>query len=529
MALEQLKISEILDRIESGEMALPDLQREFVWSNTQVRDFIDSIYKKHPVGMLLVWDAPDGEEIPITGIEGNDSLNRRYRSLIIDGQQRCTSLLLVKKGELKQTRRKRTIKLLFNPLEDRFEISNAVLENKPEWFDVTRLLNGSIMSMVNKERITQECRLPDILIDRQIITKLENLKDQLTRETIPVFKISSNVKYEEIADIFVKINSKGTRIRITELLLALLSIKAPGEFKIEVYDYLNELSDRGWDIDVPILIKSLIGIMAGNVRLSSFRDNKMKKVDEEDLKNAWAKTKEHLDQLITIFKENLGIDSSKFLPSENVLVPLVIYLNQKDGNLTSNETNELILWFLLASYWSRYTGSTESRLDEDIRLLIEHKNLAGPIKNIRDQSGRLLLDEQSFSGKWNDRLLLPYVVARHGGASDWFRGHKITTSDIELHHIFPKSVLIKLQTDSNLIDDISNIAFLTQKANRKVSNSDPEEYLATIDPVKLEKQFIPPNRDLWKQENYEKFLQKRREIMIRSINDYLINVLGLKE
>lgn len=142
--------------------------------------------------------------------------------------------------------------------------------------------------------------------------------------------------------------------------------------------------------------------------------------------------------------------------------------------------------------------------------------------------GRLLIDEERFTGKSKNSKLLLYVVARKEGAEDWWKGHKITTTDYEEHHIIPRSLLKKADYEYTLIDDTANIAFLTEKANRKISNSSPEQYLASIDQAKLEKQFVPLDKNLWKIENYEHFLQQRRKIIVEAVNAYLRS-LGVEE
>jgi hypothetical protein len=453
--------------------------------------------------------------------------NPTYKELVIDGQQRLTSLLLIHKGRLSRGRRNIEIELYFNPIDEEFQLQNPKIKNKPQWFNVTEVINQPITKLVDRERLRNELSLSDDEIYKRIYGKLEELKSQLTKERIPVFKIPSNVDYEEIADIFVKVNSKGTRIRITELLLALLAIKLPGEFKKDLYDFSSDLSERGWDLDISVLIRSLIATATNQGRLQYFRSI-AKSISNEDLEKYWAVTKEYLNHCIRILEENLGIRDSSILPSEVTLVPLVFYLYQKNGRLTSGETSHFTLWFLLASFWGRYTGQTETHLDEDIKSIIETKTLEKLFTNLKNQVGRLKIDGESFKGRGNDKKLLLYVICREAGAVDWFRGHKITTSDIQEHHIFPKSLLKKKGIEGSLIDDIANIAFLTEKANKSILNKEPIIYIRQneIDEEKLRKQFVPLDEALWKIDNYEQFLEKRRKMIVDGVNKYF-DELGL--
>lgn len=520
MALLNKTINELLIDIERGRIALPDMQREFIWENTQVRDLVDSLYKNHPIGMILLWQTNSNDNVPITAIDDTTKEISNYSELVIDGQQRLTSLLLVKKGVIFKGGKEKTIKLLFNPFEEKFELEIPPLRNKGEWFNVTEVIQKGPFAVVNREKLKQ-IGWDDNKID-VALEKLSAVREIFmgARNNIPVFTISSDMDYEEVADIFVKINSKGTRIRITELLLALFALKIPREFRKDFRDYVEKLEDNGWYIDAGVIIRALVAISVKQGRLAYFRSI-ARSISPEDLRNNWEKTKKALEECFKILEENLGIKNSEILPSQYVLIPLSFYLSQKKDAFSENDTKEFTLWFLLASFWGRYAGSPETRLDEDIKSITENKNLSKLFHLLKSQVGRLLVDEEKFAGKSKNSKLLLYVVARENGAEDWWKGHKITTSDYEEHHIIPRSLLRKAEYDYTLIDDVANIAFLTEKANRKISNMHPEEYLATIDSAKLEKQFVPLDRNLWKIENYEDFLMHRRRIIVEKINEYL--------
>jgi len=520
MALLTKTINELLTDIERGRVALPDMQREFIWENTQIRDFVYSLYKNHPIGMILLWQTNPNDNVPITAIDDDTKEISNYSELVIDGQQRLTSLLLVKKGIISKGTKKKIIRLLFNPFKEEFELEIPPIKNKHEWFNVTKVIQEGPFSVINREKLRQ-IGWDDNKIDIAL-EKLSTVKDIFVgaRNNVPVFTISSDMDYEEVVDIFVKINSKGTRIRTTELLLALFALKIPGEFRKDFLDYIEKLEDNGWDIDASVIIRTLVAISVKQGRLVYFK-NIAGNISEKDLHNNWEITKKSLEECFKILEENLGIKNSNILPSKHVLIPLAFYISQKKDAFSEKDTKEFILWFLLASFWGRYTGPTESRLEEDIKLISENKNLSNLFHLLKNQVGRLLIDEEKFAGKSKNSKLLLYVVARNEGAEDWWKGHKVTTSDYEEHHIIPQSLLKKAEYEYSLIDDVGNIAFLTEKANRKISNTQPEKYLSEIDPEKLKKQFVTLDKNLWKIENYEDFLNHRRQIIIEKINDYL--------
>jgi hypothetical protein len=527
MALSNRTINELLTDVERGKIALPDMQREFVWDNTQIRDLVDSLYNNHPVGMILLWQTDSSENIPITAIDDTTKEIQNYSDLVVDGQQRLTSLFLVKKGVIFRRAKERNIKLLFNPDSQEFQVEIPPIRNKPEWFNVTSLIQKGSFAIVDREKLKGLGWSEDKIY--QIMNRLEEVRNIFvgSRNSIPVFAISSQMNYEEVADIFVKINSKGTRIRITELLLALLALKIPGEFRKDFRDYIERLEDNGWYIDAGVVIRSLVAILAKQGRLAYFRSI-ARNISDEDLSNNWGITKKSLEECFKILEENLGIRNSDILPSQYVLIPLAFYVSQKKDAFSENDTKEFILWFLLASFWGRYAGSPETRLDEDIKSISENKNLSKLFHLLKGQVGRLLVEEERFTGKSRNSKLLLYVISREQGAEDWWKGHKITTSDYEEHHIIPRSLLKKAEYEYALIDDAANIAFLTEKANRKISNASPERYLVEIDSAKLKKQFVPIDKNLWKVENYEGFLQHRRRMIIEKINEYFKS-LGIEK
>ena len=525
MALRNQTISELITDVERGKIALPDMQREFVWDNTQIRDLVDSLYKNHPVGMILLWQTNPSDNVPITRIDDSTKEISEYSELVIDGQQRLTSLFLVKHGAIFKGSKERKIKLLFNPKTDEFEIEIPRIRNKPEWCNVTEIIQKGEYHF--REKLKSLNWTEDKVFDA--MKKMSEVRNIFVgaRNNLPVFSISVSMAYDEVADIFVKINSKGTRIRITELLLALLALKIPGEFRQDFRRYIEEWEDKGWEIDASVVIRTLVAVAAKQGRLAYFR-GLARDISDEKLRDTWTVAKKALNDCLKMLDENLGIRTSDILPSQYVLISSAFYLSKKESQFTEEEARDFSLWFLLASFWGRYAGSPETRLDEDIREIDKHQSLKPLFGLLKNQVGRLLVDEERFAGKSRNSKLLLYVAAKNEGAEDWWKGHKITTSDYEEHHIIPRSLLKKAGYDFSLIDDAANIAFLTEKANRKISNTEPAKYLAEIDKKKLEKQFVPSDENTWSVSNFEDFLIHRRRIIVEKVNNYL-KTLGIEQ
>ncbi len=479
---------------------------------------MDSLYKNHPVGMVLLWQTEVSQNIPITKIDDTTQETSNYSELVIDGQQRLTSLYLAKHGTIFKGGKERRLKLLFNPVSEEFEIANPRIKNKPEWIDVYDLVRKGEYYFQDQ---LKKLGWPEDKV-WGCMERLSEVKNILVgaRNAVPVFSLASSLAYDEVADIFVNINLKGTKIRLTELLLALLALKIPGAFRSGLRQFLDELDGKGWELDVSLLIRSLVAVTAQQGRLTYFR-GLARDISDEDLKVKWKITKKSIEDCLRLLDENLGIRTTDILPSQIVLVPLVYYVAHKQTPFTEKETREFTLWFLLASFWGRYAGSPETRLDEDIREIERSGSLSSLFPQLKKQVGRLLVDEDRFEGKSRNSKLLLYVVSRQSGAEDWWKAHRITTTDYEEHHIIPRSLLKKTGYELTVIDDVANIGFLTEKANKKISNAEPKKYLSEIDPNKLQKQFVPLDPNLWLLENYDDFLVHRRRLIAEKVNENL--------
>jgi len=524
MGLKNKKSRELLDEIERCEIALPEMQREYVWRERQVRDLVDSIYRGYPAGLILLWPKPYGEDIPETFI-GDEQVvatgsARTYRSLIVDGQQRLTSLLLIEKGK---------VKVYFNPLAEEFQLESPRVKYDPLWFNVTDVISKYLYEVVDPriEKLKQK-GVTDQEINEKIRRPLEKLREQFRTYEFPVYEIASDITYEQVADIFTRINLKGTRIRTTDLLIAMFSVRAPAAFRTELRVLSNDLSDEGWDLDASVLVRCVVGVAKGEGNITNFRRSGSK-ITQEELMSGLEDTREYLWQLLQLIKD-VGIDTSDIIPSGNVLPPLVIYLKHKKGRISEEERKHIVLWFLLASFWGRYAGATDTRLGEDVKEVMTG-NLSGLFKNLERQVGRLLIDQETLAERSYGNRLLIYSICFERGSLDWFKGHRIKTNFQE-HHVFPQVLLegrkYPAPVRPDLISHIGNIAFLSEKANKTIRDSEPVKYLSNVPRERLEQQFVPIDHEMWKLENYEGFLKARINSIVNSINDWFIT-LGVKD
>ena len=210
------------------------------------------------------------------------------------------------------------------------------------------------------------------------------------------------------------------------------------------------------------------------------------------------------------------------IPSDIALIPLMMYMIRSDGRIASSRgLGETILWFYCASHYGRFSTSTESKLNEDLRELGGSNPVATWLENIRKERGDLGMRE--MRGRINrTNLFALYYALRQNEALDWWQGTKVdNTSKVEFHHIFPKKVLRNAGYSDVLINDIRNIAVVSRKANRRVSAMPPEKYFESEieDKGRIFSQFVPQDKTYWRVENYECFLEEREKNIITFLND----------
>jgi hypothetical protein len=255
------------------------------------------------------------------------------------------------------------------------------------------------------------------------------------------------------------------------------------------------------------------------------------------LENQWAKLAEEdgiLDYVVNVLKNEAHIPSSNYINTRDVLIPFIVFLNKKDKQITREEKREFLRWIYAAMMWSRYSGSADSRVEHDLSLLDTESPTDHLMQEIRDDRGRIEVQPSDLEGrgKRTRRFYnMVHIVTRAHDPVDWKTGAPLTGSyNLESHHIFPRSKLYEVydsskSKDRKLVNEIANRAFLTPETNRHlIRDRSPSDYLPEVveeHPDALQSQFIPNEPELWRIENYEEFLAKRRQNLANAINDYM--------
>lgn len=514
-------INVILNECTAGELRLPEIQRGYVWKRTQVRDLVESLYKEYPCGILLYWKPPEDllESLKLKSFDlqmDSDKQSRKPFYLVLDGQQRLTSLLAVMSGETP---------VFFNLLDESFQIYSNKIKGSPEWVSVTRVLQEGAISVWLSVKDHLSGANEKLCLER--LSRLERIKEY----RLPVEVLHTD-DYEEVTEAFIRINSRGTKLREAELALAQLAFHWPGAVTRNFEEALEQYNDAGFDFDVRFLMRCFVSIATNQCRFKFL--SKLWSMREQQLADEWRRTRQGLDHTVNFLRQNVGLESSDWIPSLNALVPLVVFF-AKARQVSDVQERLLLFWFYSATMWGRYSGSPETKLDQDLSVL-EPDGMKGLLTNLQRDVRDLVVDPEELQGSYYASPFLPvlFAIVRRQKAKDWFTGVALSATNVgpehslELHHFFPKSVLRKNGFKTKEIDDLANIAFLSKRANRTVLASEPTTYVTKykIEESRLEAQLIPTNRDLWRLSNYPKFLNERRRLMANAMNEYLRSLGG---
>jgi hypothetical protein len=340
--------------------------------------------------------------------------------------------------------------------------------------------------------------------------------------------LERSLSYDEVTEIFVRVNSLGAKLRSSDLALAQITAKWRDSLRI-FQAFQEKCAKEGFYVDLGIHLKSLVAFATGQSRFLTVGN-----LAVPTLMQAWERSKEGTEFAMNFLRSNVGIDSPALLSSPFLIVSLAYFGHHRKFKLNRNEIKQLRLWALVANAKGRYSrGSSETLLDQDLATVRDGGDVEALIERVRLQMGRLDITPEELEGK-NQRSSLfktMFLAFREAGARDWHSGlvidldHSGTQHRLQFHHIFPKAVLKRAGIPQRSIDDIANLAFIGGKTNRRLSDKPPSRYLEGI----VEKmgreafaaQKIPLDAELLETEQFAEFLTKRRSLITRRLNKFL--------
>lgn len=563
-------LGSLIKNIGLGEIGLPDIQRPFVWKNAKVRDLFDSIYKGYPVGYLLFWKnaLSDG-----TRAIGTDSKQKAPRLVIVDGQQRLTSLYAVIKNVavLRENFESEHIQIAFNPLEEKFEVTDAAIRNDKAFIqdisllwndktDVFEVLDNYLEQLSTSRELTAE----ESKAIKKSISKLQGLLSF----PFTALELASDIDEEAVSDVFVRINSKGTPLNQADFILTLMSVfwddgraalegfcresRKPSKGKPSPFNHFIEPSPDQ-------LLRVAVGVAFKRARLKYVysilrgKDLETEKFSVERREQQFEAMKDAQQRVLNLQYwhdflnciRQAGFRSSKMISSQNNLIfSCILYLiGRTEYKVPEFELRRVIArWFFMSAVTGRFTGSPESAMEFDLAGLRDVDTAGGFVKMLSQVCDITLTNDY-----W--AVTLPNDLATSSGRSpSLFAYHaalvlldaralfsKIKVADlldpstqanrsaVERHHLFPKGFLGKQGvTGTRETNQIANYALVEWGDNANISAQGPMEYLPEMkerfSSSELERMYhlhaLPPN---WEHLDYREFLEKRRELIAQVI------------
>ena len=343
--------------------------------------------------------------------------------------------------------------------------------------------------------------------------------------------VLENLPYREVTRIFVRVNSGGTTLNSADLTLAQMSALWRGITQ-ELTDFQKKINKKypKLSLDTGILLRAMAVLLNGSARLNQIFKSESRHITVNDLQNVWKRVVNSMDQAIAFLANNCHINRFELLPTQYVLITLTTFFDHFKSNLSEKQSRDLQRWVYTALIWSRYSGASETAVGQDAAAIKGNAPLDTMLQNIYDKSGKRPVTERELRDQRKNSpfMLMSYVIARRHQAEDWFNGvHIGPHQELELHHVFPKAVLktkYDLRRDSRTIDQVANLAFLSKRANNKIRNSQPSEYLPDISVGRLQAQLVPIEKELWQLHSFEEFLLQRRTLIADEINKLLTHL-----
>lgn len=527
-----MTVSSLLGRIELGEIAIPEIQRPFVWKPKDVRDLVDSLYRGFPTGYLITWNSPD---VKIKG--GGIS---QGKMTLIDGQQRVTAMMTALAGKeiLDKNYNQKCIKIAFNPMhgadEPSFEVLTSAISKSSKWIaDISEVFKPGFAPFLFLQSYFEENPGCDQLLVSQ---RLDALK-AIDARSLGVIEISSACSIEEVDDIFIRINSRGVKLSQADFAMSKIAsdelhggpllrkavdffchTAAKPEFWPKVnsqdpdyassdYAAKTEWLKTGCDeIYVPdyndVLRVAFMhqfgrGKLSDLVALLSGRDFKAKDYKEEIVDDSYRRLgsgvlrfmdRNNFNDFVLALRSAGFISSSMINSMGAVDFAYNLYLTlRQDPSVPSTDVKRYVQrWYVMSILTGRYAGSSESVMDRDIRSISERGFLdvyADVVSaDLSDTFWNVGLVQNLETANTNSPGWIVFKAAQVREADNTLFSSSVKVSDVvsligDVHHLFPKAYLMKeVGATQKQCNQIANYALVERRINIAIGDRSPDDY-----------------------------------------------------
>ncbi|MBU6197038.1 MAG: DUF262 domain-containing protein [Candidatus Melainabacteria bacterium] len=526
-AVNQQLIETLLAWVNSGEIAIPEIQRPFVWDNSKVRDLMDSLYQGYPVGYVIAWRNPN--------VRLKDGSLSEGKKILIDGQQRVTALTAAILGQyvINKTYERVKIKIAFHPIDERFEVQNpAILKDKTWLPDISQAINGDLFEIADQYFALN----PDV-DKKQVRNAFSNLMN-IPKKQIGIIELAADLDIETVTEIFIRINSKGVVLSQADFAMSKIASNteyngnelrkaidyfchlciAPEFYKhiendkeftetefFQKIQWLKTENEDLYDPDYNDLIRVAFttqfnrGRLSDLVSLLSGRNFETRTYEDTIAEQSFATLKTGVINFIneTNFKRFLmiiksaGFISPKLIRSQNAInFAYIIYLKLKELGINSVAIESYVRrWLVYSILTGRYSGSPESTFDFDIKQISQkpfdqylREKEEGELSDaFWNASLPQSLDTSVASSPYFHVFLAAQVKANDRGflSKDILVGELVSLRG-DIHHLFPKDYLKKNGLDKSKYNQIANYVYMQSEINIKVGNKSPRDYFEII-------------------------------------------------
>ncbi len=492
---------------------------------------MDSLYRRHPVGSLLVWvTSSDGAQS-----RGERELSQGVVQLLLDGQQRITSLYGIIRGSppaFFDGNARAFTGLNFNIKTEEFRFYQPTLmKDDPLWIDVTALMRDGLAGL--GKYISWISQHPDLESNQgEYIGLLNNILAIRDTELHVEQVTGADKSVEVVVDIFNRVNSGGTKLSHGDLALAKICGSWP-EGREHMQSILGRWAESGYHFSLDWLLRNMNAIVTGEARFVYLHDT-----PTSSIMDGLARAETSIDYALNLIAGRLGLDHDRVLFGRYALPVMSRYIDQRGGHLEdAEERDRLLCWYFQSAMWGRFSGSTESTLDASFEAITDKEHGTDRLfEQLRLWHGSLRVEPAHFRGWSLGARFYPvlYALTRVGEAKDWGTGLALKSSllgkmnALEVHHIFPKSLLYKNGFKRPQVNAVANFCFLTKDTNLQISDRTPSEYFLEVEQKHsgaLASQWIPMDRELWETENYLQFLEERQRLLAKAANGLIDELL----
>ena len=495
---QNVKVKQLIDDYRSGRIVIPEFQREYVWKKSKAPLLIDSLYRGFPISSLLLWQS---EEETRSRRRDPRPARASLMSWLIDGQQRVITLARTMSGD-------EDIEVVFNPKEDKFRLANAATRNDRNWIRIAELWDDELYRQLRRN-------LDGGSTADKREARFEEVRRILDYEVPLVRMVDHSFKDAVLA--FERINTLGVRLKKEDIESAHVASRHTGFIADEVAPFLVRLKQQGFN---RLNIMHLFRACAFVAKPDGRNRTPLHELEKNEVLTAWKETQRAAEQAIGLIRSELGLVNMDILWSGALVVPIIALCATTSPR--QRDSKGLMAWLALAALLHRYSGSSETALDQDLKACRETDPIGALLKNLRQVRSALVAEPSDFSGALADRsgLLALYIACMHRGILDFYTGSKVVLQNaVDRHHILPRAQFPDFSRAT--ADNIANIAFIVGDVNKSIGQTGPEVYLKRIDPRVVKSQCIPSDDSLWAINRAEDFWAARRELLAESFNDFL--------